>query len=102
MPMLVLIVYICLFILDLYLLVRAIKPFSARKLLAACLSELGSLVAALLLMWYFDQAPGYGMMPGLTYIQEVFYSFGAAVAFAGLLLFSLVLGVCAARHKSKE
>ena len=100
--MLVLIVYICLFILDLYLLVRAMKPFSACRLLAACLSELGSLLAALLLMRYFDQAPGYGMMPGLTYIQEVFYSFGAAVAFTGLLLFSLVLGVCAVRHKSKE
>jgi len=91
--MLVLIVYICLFALDLYLLVRALKPFSARRLAAACLSELGSLAAALLLAWYFDQAPGYGMMPGLTYIQEVLYSLGAAVVFAGLLLITLVVGV---------
>ena len=91
--MLVLIVYICLFILDLYLLVRALKPFSGPILLVACLSELGSLLAALLIMWYFDQAPGYGMMPGLTYIQEVFYSLGAAVVFAGLLLITLVIGV---------
>ena len=100
--MLVLIVYICLFILDLYLLVRALKPFSGSRLLEACLSELGSLLAALLIMWYFDHAPGYGMMPGLTYIQEVFYSLGAAVLFAGLLLSSLVIGAFATHRRTKE
>ena len=100
--MLVLIVYICLFILDLYLLVRALKPFSARRLFVAYLSELGAFLAALIIMWFFDQAPGYGMMPGLSYIQEVFYSFCAAVLFAGLLLLSFVIGAFAAHRRSKE
>ena len=100
--MLVLIVYICLFILDLYLLVRALKPYSARRLFVAYLSELGSLLAALIIMWFYDQAPGYGIMPGLTYIQEVFYSLGAAVLFTGLLLLSLVIGAFAAHRRKKN
>ncbi len=101
MYILLLIVYICLFILNISLLVRALKPFSIGKLFGAYLGEIGSLLAALLIMWIYDQAPGYGIMPGLSYIQEVFYSFCAAVVFAGLLLASIVIGVFAAHHGSK-
>ena len=102
MNMLLLIVYICLFILNICLLVRAMRPFSIGKLFGACLSEFGSLMAALLVMWIYDQAPGYGIMPGLSYIQEVFYSFCAAVIFAGLLLIFIVIGVVGAHKKAKE
>ncbi len=102
MYILLLIVYICLFILNLCLLVRAMKPFSIGKLFLTYLSELGSLLAALWIMWIFDQAPGYGIMPGLSYIQEVFYSFCAAVVFAVLLLVSIVIGVIAAQRKSND
>ena len=33
------------------------------------------------LMIYYNNLPGYGFMPGLSYLGEVLFSFGAAVFF---------------------
>ena len=99
MYILLLIIYLCLFLLNIYLLVRGMRPFAIGRLYGAYLCEFGSMMAALLIMWFYDRAPGYGFMPGLSYIQEVFYSFCAAVVFAVLLLVSIVIGVIAAYRK---
>lgn len=40
-----------------------------------------SMAAAFGCMWYFDVLPGYGIMPGWAYFQEVFYSLCAGVAY---------------------
>ena len=50
-----------------------------------------SLIAALLLCYYFDRLPGYGMMPGLSYMGETLFSLGAAAVYALMLLLTLLL-----------
>lgn len=39
---------------------------------------------------YYDSLPGYGIMPGLTYIGEVLYSYGASIIYCVLFVISVL------------
>jgi len=91
MDLILLIVYPVLFAAELLLLVYAVKK-PERKLWPKLFAlEILSTLGAVGLMFLFDRLPGRGMMPGLTWIGEFFYSLFAAGAYGVLFLVSLVL-----------
>ena len=83
--------YIAVFIIEIVLLVLAIRKNSGRLWLSLFLSEVIPLAAAFCLMQYFDGLPGFGFMPGLSYFGEVISSLGAVILYAA----ALAVSVCA-------
>lgn len=80
--------YILIFALQLFLLIRCFRRRTGwGKLLVL---NIASTVLAGFLMWYFDTLPGFGMMPGLAYFAEVFYSLCACGGFSLLALITIV------------
>ena len=81
-------IYIVLFAAQVFLLIRCCRRHgriwlvAAGNLITACLAAFG--------VWYFDNLPGYGFMPGLAFFPEFFYSLCAAAAFTVLTLVSLL------------
>ena len=76
----------------------------ALLILAICRRTIGyrftSLIASLLsaaLTWglgaYYDSLPGYGFMPGLTYISETLFGYGTAVFSLGIAALSAILWI---------
>ena len=45
----------------------------------------------LYVMIYYNNLPGYGFMPGLTYLGEVLFSFGAVVLYCISFLISIYM-----------
>ena len=76
----------------------------ALLILAICRRTTGyrftSLIASLLsaaLTWglgaYYDSLPGYGFMPGLTYISETLFGYGTTVISLGIAALSAILWI---------
>ena len=82
--MFLLIMYLLLFVLHIFLQVQAIRKDSKKLWLTLFLVELVSTLAANRIQNYFDNLPGDGFMPGLTYLGEVVFS----------LLASMLYGIC--------
>ncbi len=80
------ITYILIFLLQIVLLVKAVRSKSKKLWVVLFLIELVSMLAAIGLKEYYDKLPGYGFMPGLTYIGEVLFSFGASVLYGVFFL----------------
>lgn len=76
--------YIVLFALQVFWLVSACRKH--KKIWPVMVCNVLSIGLSLGLLWYFDNLPGYGMMPGLSYFTEVFTSLIAAAAFCVLTL----------------
>ena len=55
------------------------------------LLELICIPAALVTMEYFNRLPGYGFMPGLTWLGHVLFSLGAAGIYAAMLVITAAL-----------
>lgn len=89
-------IYSILFALQVFWLIRScirkkkIWPVALVSLLSALLAAFG--------VWYFDNLPGYGFMPGLAFFPEFFYSLCAAGAFL-LLTFVSLLCLLLRKHK---
>lgn len=66
-------------------------------------AETLSAVGARLLMHYFDNLPGIGKAPGLTYFGETLFSMGASIAYTVMLGITLAAGaVLLLRRKSRK
>lgn len=102
MGTLLLLLYICLFLLSIFLLAHTVSLYPKKRFRWVYLTEFSAMLAALLIMWLSDHAPGTGIMPGLTYFDVFFYSLCAAAAFALLLLISLVIGILVANKRSNS
>ena len=89
-------IYAALFVCQLLWLVWACRKH--KKIWPVLTANILSIGVSVFLLWYFDTLPGYGMMPGLTWFAEVFYSICAAVVFAVLVL---VTFLCMLYHKKK-
>ena len=84
-----LITYIAIFTFQIVLLVFSVRKKTARLWVFLFLSELIPLTFAFVLMRYFDSLPGYGFMPGFTYLGEILASMGAAIIYAAMIFISL-------------
>lgn len=87
---LLLAIYIAALTAQILLTVRAWKGRTPWKY--PLLLELVCIPAALMAMEYFNRLPGYGFMPGLTWLGHVLFSLGAAGIYAAMLAITAALG----------
>ena len=85
--------YIFLLALQVLSLILAIRRKSKRYWISLFILEAVSAVLAWRLGVWFDGLPGYGMMPGLTYLTETLLSYGAAILYCGMLATSAILWI---------
>lgn len=89
MAIVLLISYILIFT---FLIITLIKCFKKKiKWYRLFLYEIISIILSIIFMTYYDSLPGYGFMPGLSYLGEVLISFGAIVLFSVLLVITIFL-----------
>ena len=96
-----LVTYIAIFIFQIILLVFSVRKKATRLWAFLFLSEVIPLAIALALMKYFDSLPGYGFMPGFTYLGEILASMGAAILYAVTLFVSLCVLVIVLLRKRR-
>ena len=94
------IVYLLVLALQVYLLVVSIKWKTKEAWLALFLTELISMLIAYNLANYYDNLPGYGMMPGFTYFAETLYSYLATIVY-GIVLFVSICSGLIVYHRNK-
>ena len=85
--------YIFLLALQVLSLILAIRRKSKRYWISLFLLEAVSAVLAWRLGGWFDSLPGYGFMPGLTYLSETLFGYGTAVISLGIAALSAILGI---------
>ena len=90
MALFLLITYIVIFIFQIILFVITIRKKTKKLWRILFSAELIPLLISIGLMIYFNNLPGYGFMPGLTYLGEVLFSFGAVV----LYCISFLISIC--------
>jgi hypothetical protein len=89
----VVILYIFLLALQVLSLILAIRRKSKRYWISLFILEAVSAVLAWRLGVWFDHLPGYGFMPGLTYISETLFGYGTAVISLGIAALSAILWI---------
>ena len=90
MALFLLITYIVIFTFQIILFVIIIRKKTKKLWRILFSSELIPLLISIGLMIYFNNLPGYGFMPGLTYLGEILFSFGAVV----LYCISFLISIC--------
>ena len=90
MALFLLITYIVIFTFQIILFVITIRKKIKKLWRILFSSELIPLLISIGLMIYFNNLPGYGFMPGLTYLGEILFSFGAVV----LYCISFLISIC--------
>ena len=85
--------YILLLALQVLSLILAVRRKSKRYWISLFLLETVSAVLAWRLGVWFDNLPGYGFMPGLTYISETLFGYGTAVISLGIAALSAILWI---------
>ncbi len=95
------IAYIAVFVLQIVLLIAAVRRKTAKLWITLLLSEVIPMIAAFVLMKYFDSLPGYGFMPGLSYFGEVISSLCAVVLYGVILFVSCCAFIIVKTAKSK-
>lgn len=93
MEIVLFLLYVIALLLQIFLLVRAVKSPVSGSWTDLYATEIISALAALLLFLYYETLSGYGPMPGLTYFAEGFLSLAAAAVYAGMLAVSAMLGM---------
>lgn len=97
MSLFLLITYIAILILQIILLVITIRK-KTKKLWRILFSiELIPMFISIGVMIYYNNLPGYGFMPGLSYLGEVLSSFGAAVLYGISFLVSICSRIVTAK-----
>lgn len=84
------ILYPLIFLVQLVLLIFAVRKPEKKLWPALFWLEVLSLLGTIGMMVLFELLPGGGPMPGLTWFAEFFYSLFAAVAYLAMLLISCV------------
>ena len=82
--------YLLIFLVQLILLIFAVRKPEKNLWPKLFALEALSAAAAAGLMFLFDSLPGRGMAPGLTWFAEVFYSLFAAIGYGVMILVSIV------------
>ena len=91
--------YVLLFLVQLILLIFAVRKPEKNLWPKLFILEILSVLGAVGLMFLFDALPGRGMAPGLTWFAEVFYSLFTAVGYGIMLLVSFVVWAIRTRKK---
>lgn len=84
-----LILYLVVFIVQIILLVKAIKKKENKKWIKVFVLEVFSIIISIILLFYYESLPGYGFMPGLSYLGEILLSFGVAILYSVMLFITI-------------
>lgn len=87
------ILYISLLAIQVLSFILAIRRKSKRYWVSLFVLESVSAVLAWRLGVWFDGLPGYGIMPGLSYISETLFGYGTAVISLGIAALSAILWI---------
>ena len=87
--------YLLMFLVQLVLLIFAVRKPEKNLWLKLFILEILSALGAVGLMFLFDALPGRGMAPGLTWFAEVFCSLFAAAGYSLMLMVSVVVWIFA-------
>ena len=87
------ILYTALFVVQLALLIVGAKRPSVGTFVILYAGELSGLVGAIGMALRYNDLPGFGAMPGFTYLGAYLFSCCAAIAFALLLLATIIVGI---------
>ena len=98
--MFLLIIYLLFLVLQIVLLVKAIKRKAKKQWLILFALEVVPMFIALWLWRYYENLPGYGFMPGLSYLGEVLFSFFAGVLYGVNFLISAC--ICLVQKKKQN
>ena len=82
-------VYIIVFAVQVILLIKAVKKSEKKYWVIEILLETTSIICSGLLVYYFNELPGNGFMPGLTYLGHWLFSVGATALY--LVMFGVTL-----------
>lgn len=88
-PLFILIFYLVIFIIQIILLVKAIKKKETKSWVKVFLLEVFSIIISITLWQYYEILPGYGFMPGLSYLGEVLFSFVSTILSAIMLFITI-------------
>ena len=87
--MVLLIIYIVILI---FLIVNFVKCLKSKvKWSRLFIFEIFSTILSAILLMYYNNLPGSGFMPGLTYIGEVLFSYGAMIIYSIILAITLII-----------
>ena len=89
MSLFLLITYIVILIFQIILFVISIRKKTKKLWRILFSAELVPLLISIGLMIYYNDLPGYGFMPGLTYLGETLFSLGAVVLYCINFLISI-------------
>jgi hypothetical protein len=81
-------IYVILFVLQVFWLIRVLRK--KKQVGFVLMGNILSVALSVILMWYFDTLPGFGMFPGFAFFPEVFYSLCAIAAFTVLTFVTLL------------
>lgn len=101
MDLLLLFIYLVILVLQIVLLVGAVRKPGGRRWKRLFAAQALSCCLAVGLGLWFAHLPGRGMMPGLTYFAEVFYSLLAACVYVAMLLVGVIVWAVV-RYKNKN
>lgn len=88
MTLILFIIYIIIFI---FLIIKLIKCLKNKtKWIKLFIFEIISTLLSSFLFIYYDNLPGYGLMPGLSYFGETLISFGAMVLYGIILVITAI------------
>lgn len=77
--LILLISYLSVFIIEIVLLVKFIKSKQNKYWLINIILEICFIIISIIMFNYYDNLPGYGLMPGLSYITQLLFSFGSCI-----------------------
>lgn len=67
------------FIIEIVLLVKFFKSKQNKYWLINIILEICFIIISIIIFNYYDNLPGYGLMPGLSYITQLLFSFGSCI-----------------------
>lgn len=88
-----LVIYILIFILQIVFLVNAVRRKTKKHWVIIFMADLIPMIIAYCLMAYFNNLPGYGFMPGFSYLGEILLSLLALVVYGIMLLVTIILSI---------
>lgn len=96
-----LIFYLAIFVIQIILLVKSIKNKKRKLWGTLIILEIFAIVGSVILYNYYDSLPGYGFMPGLTYLGDVLFSIGFAILYLITFIITICIMILQRTHEGK-
>lgn len=95
-------IYVVVLLIQIVFLFRNLKKPLQARWKRLYITELGSLIAAVIIAIYYNSLPASGFL-GMTYLAEILFSAVAALLFAAMLILSFLLFLISRwKHKNRQ